>query len=90
MKNEDLENEELNNEVVKVIFGIPQDQKDAWPWAIPEFSTDRNYCCQVILHMFVHEAHQSLIPTMLFIVVIKLFSDFLPIFKSLNNTFSRF
>jgi hypothetical protein len=51
-----MNNEELDIEIAVHVFGVSMEAIAAWPWVVPEFSTDRNYCSQVILRMFAHDA----------------------------------
>lgn len=56
MQNEE-QSEEMDIQIAELVFGLPREQIDAWPWGVPEFSTDRRWSAAVILKMLVHESH---------------------------------
>ena len=43
-----MDSEELDKEIAEHVFGIPRSQIDAWPWGVPEFSTDRRWAAAVV------------------------------------------
>lgn len=48
----EMEPDELDKEVAAVVFNVPREVIAAWPWAAPEFSTDRRWSAAVVSHMW--------------------------------------
>ncbi len=58
MSNEQLDrmdNEELDEAVAREVFGLSQEQIDAWPWGVPGFSSDRNHAAWVLCRIWPDE-----------------------------------
>lgn len=52
----DVDNEDLNESVAREVFGLFQEQIDAWPWSVPPFSSDRNYAAGIVSRLWEAEA----------------------------------
>lgn len=44
--------EDRNIDIARKIFGIANEILDAWPWGVPEFSSDRRWSAAVVTAMW--------------------------------------
>ncbi|MFZ7337553.1 hypothetical protein ACLS0R_14990 [Comamonas jiangduensis] len=47
---------ELDVQIAQLVFGVDSSATQVWPWGVPPFSTDRNWCAAVVGRMLAHQA----------------------------------
>jgi hypothetical protein len=47
--------EDLDRAIAREVFGLSQEQIDAWPWGVPEFSSSRSDAAKVLCQIWLSE-----------------------------------
>ncbi len=47
-----MEHEVLDEEIAEYLFGVSRETIEAWPWGVPEFSSDRRWSSAVVTEMY--------------------------------------
>jgi hypothetical protein len=60
MASGNVPSQEIDEAIARELFGLSQEQIDAWPWGVPPFSTERGFAASVVGRIWSFDAPRSI------------------------------